>query len=209
MDQRLLDYNPVLEAFGADELFGEAAAHEALESPLDETLESMLAAELLSVRNELGLRQCIARLIKAVGSPSDLPDGAARVRALTDVLAEAARPLLLPLLQSIGAAPALAQLRAVRAPKLVSRAAELFGLELEGLSQEDKEFALARQFVRLGVAAALRAASLRDEPRAAAAQALHSAALEHAPGLPGYTATEPSGNGRWIRRGDQIVVFDA
>ena len=68
------------------------------------------------------------------------------------------------------------------------RAAAIFGLELEGLSPEDKEFALARQFVRLArevVAAALGSgpAPGRAQAEAKVQAALAQAARRHAPGL--------------------------
>lgn len=68
------------------------------------------------------------------------------------------------------------------------RAAAIFGLELEGLSPEDKEFALARQFVRLArdvVAMALGSgpAARREEAQARVQAALAQAARRHAPGL--------------------------
>ncbi|MEO7579355.1 MAG: hypothetical protein ABIT83_17230 [Massilia sp.] len=185
MDRRLLDYSPVLEAFGADEFAREAeAANEEPALVLGETSELALAAELLAVRTEAGLRQFIARLFDKVQSPGNPLQDTPRGRALAALIAHAARPVLLPLLASSGARRRAAIHPADQASPPLSRAAQLLGLELEGLSQEDKEFAVARQFVRFGAAAASAASRLRGMPGDVAAQAVHGAAHEYAPGLP-------------------------
>ena len=100
-------------------------------------------------------------------------------------------------------------------------AADLFGLELEGLSSEDREFEVARSFVRFADAACRNAASAPPNapPQAVAQAALTAAARQHAPGL--LQAAQPatpsggqgSGNGngqprsgRWVRQGRVIVI---
>jgi hypothetical protein len=88
--------------------------------------------------------------------------------------------------------------------------------ELEGLSGEDREFELARQFIRFIWQAIARALAAPDRvpPPAAAAAALTQAARAQVPAIapqvaqifksatpPGVTAT-----GRWYRRGSDIVI---
>ena len=98
--------------------------------------------------------------------------------------------------------------------KLASLAGQQFGLEVEGLSEEDAQFELARQFVRLGGAASVRAAyaSPRMDPMSAAQAAMAAAARRHAPGLLGpYADGGSSGwaggrSGRWFRRGRKIIL---
>jgi len=93
---------------------------------------------------------------------------------------------------------------------LGSMAGQALGLELGGLSQEDREFEATRQFVRFAgetVKNALQAPQGLD-PHAIATGAATEAAHQYAPGLldvgmrPGK-----HGTGRWIRRGNTILVF--
>ncbi|WP_431477579.1 hypothetical protein [Massilia eburnea] len=64
------------------------------------------------------------------------------------------------------------------------RAARLLGLELEGLSAEDREFETARQFMRFAGLAARRARqAARGDPRQVRRAALNIAARQFAPGL--------------------------
>ncbi|RKT44867.1 hypothetical protein [Thiocapsa rosea] len=108
-------------------------------------------------------------------------------------------------------------------------AGRLFGLELEGLSGEDQEFEVARHFVRFAGAAVRNAATAPASPNpvAAARAAAIAAAERHAPGLLRPTAPRRPGpavapaigtssalglagraqSGRWMRRGNKIVVL--
>jgi hypothetical protein len=91
--------------------------------------------------------------------------------------------------------------------------------ELEGLSGEDREFEIARRYVRLAIDALERAlqAPARVPTPIAARVAVTEAARTHAPGLVpvvprllsapperGSNGHEPGG--RWTRRGSSIVV---
>jgi hypothetical protein len=93
------------------------------------------------------------------------------------------------------------------------RASEMFGLELEGLSTEDRHFEVARHFVRFAIAATqeLSSAAPAASPRATAIEAATSAAREHAPGLLEELASETEAprtdRGQWVRRGHSIVLF--
>jgi hypothetical protein len=96
----------------------------------------------------------------------------------------------------------------------------MFGLELEGLSHEDQEFETARGYVRFAGEAVKNAAlaPASQNPRSAANAAAVTAAQMYAPGLlqaPSVTppaASTSSGlpmgyTGRWIRRGNKIVLY--
>ena len=69
--------------------------------------------------------------------------------------------------------------------KLTSTASQIFGLELEGMSPEDQEFELAREFVRFAGSAVQNAAEMppNTPPQEAARAAAVAAAQQHAPGL--------------------------
>jgi hypothetical protein len=70
--------------------------------------------------------------------------------------------------------------------KLAGLASNLFELELEGLSNEDKEFEVARAYVRFAGNAANMAArnpQWRNRPRQVASRATTLAARNYAPGL--------------------------
>jgi hypothetical protein len=88
-------------------------------------------------------------------------------------------------------------------------AGQALGLELEGLSAEDREFETARQFVRFAgeaVKNALDAPPAADPAGVAQAAAVEASRI-HAPGLlPGQPSSR-SRSGRWIRRGGKIVLF--
>ena len=101
-----------------------------------------------------------------------------------------------------------------------SAAGRLFGLELEGLSAEDREFEVARRYVRFAGEAVKNLAlnQAKQDPRAAANAAAVLAAQTLAPGLLRAPAPEaptapassglPSGHsGRWVRRGNKIVLY--
>lgn len=184
-----------------------------------ETDEMALASELLEVASEAELDQFLGGLIKraarAAGGFLSSPAG----RAIGGILKGAARRILPTMGSTIGrffGGSSGAQLGG----RAASAAGNLFGLELEGLSAEDQEFEVARRFVRFAGEAVKNAAltpTARD-PNAAANAATVAAAQTHAPGLlrprppagaePPASAQLPTGNsGRWIRRGNKIVLY--
>ena len=84
------------------------------------------------------------------------------------------------------------------------------GLELEGLSGEDQEFETAKQFIRFAKSAVHNAAMTNQKlhPATVAAKAVNSAARRYAPGLVrnfGHRRSVTSG--RWVRKGNHIVVL--
>jgi hypothetical protein len=90
---------------------------------------------------------------------------------------------------------------------------QLLGLELEGLSPEDRDFEVCRQLVRLASSAAQQAslAPPQANPDAVAQQAITAAAGEYAPGLLEQVNGGPGGasprSGRWVRRGHTITLY--
>ena len=92
----------------------------------------------------------------------------------------------------------------------------MFEMEMEGLNPQDQEFEQARRFVELAVAAGQNAAAMPEDvdPRAAAQQAIQAAAQGQ-----GMSSGGPMGprrrrrrfrrrrSGRWIRRGNRIVLY--
>src|SRR6266508_3067504 len=160
---------------------------------------------LLSVSDEAELEQFLGDLIKkagrAVGGVIKSPVGPA--------LGSAAGNMLLP---GVGG---------VVGGQLASAAGKMFGLELEGLSYVDQEFEAAKGVVRLAGAAASNAAQAEPStpPQQVVQSALTESAQRHAPGLLSGAqpqgATRPNGacahksNGRWVRRGNAIVLMGA
>ena len=89
-------------------------------------------------------------------------------------------------------------------------ASKLLEVDLEGMSPEDQEFELARRFVRLASSAAAQAANAPDgiNPNAAAVAAVQRAASQ----LSGQQGPQPrrrKRSGRWLRRGNKIVLLGA
>jgi hypothetical protein len=183
--------------------------------------ETELATELLEVQESAALDRFLGRLLgRAAGATRDFvrsPTG----RALTGILKKAAGEALPAPARGLGALVG-GDIAGV-GERLGQRAGSLFGLELEGLSYEDREFEVAKAFVRFADAAAEQAATAPpgSPPAAVATAAATTAARRHAPGLlavltpsgPGSPITPGSSgssgqHGRWERRGDRIVIFD-
>jgi hypothetical protein len=164
-----------------DEEFAEAEGEAAHEYPSHEV---ELATELLEVSGEAELDRFLGKLISGAVSAAR---GFARSdagRAVGGVLKSAAKQAL---------------------PHLGSA----LGLETEGLSEEDSEYETARAFVRFANETARRAAQAGGDPAAAAKQAAVAAAQRHMPRLARPDSATRQQSGRWVRRGNRIVIFDA
>ena len=172
--------------------------------------ELELAAELLGVSNEQELDQFLGDLIKkagkAIGSVVNSPIG----RAVSGVLKTAASKAL-PLAGGALGAYFGGPLGAKIGSGLASMAGSALGLELEGLSPEDREFEASKQFVRFAgetVRQALQAPG--SDPATAAQTAAAAAARAHAPGLAdirGGGGSQGNQSGTWIRRRGKIILF--
>lgn len=192
----------------------ESAGEYSYESPFNETEEMELAAELLTVQNEEELEQFLGKLFKKAGGFLKKGVGRHLIGAVKGIAKKA-----LPVLGGVAGNFLLPGVGGAIGSKLASAAGGMFGLELEGLSYEDQEFEVAKQVVRLGGAAANIAAQAPPNapPPQAAQAALTSAAQQFAPGL---LRSDPSRSGmpqrrrcrhrnagRWIRRGNGIILL--
>jgi hypothetical protein len=201
------------------ETYGEASFYE---GPFSEAEEMELAVELLGVSSEAELDQFIGKLISKAGrflkrSPFGRALGGA-LKSVARVALPAAGAALGSIVPGVGTAIG---------GTLASAAGKALGLELEGLSPEDREFEIARRFVRLAGDAILEAESAPPNapPQAVAQNAINSAAQKHAPGLvgggvpgqrtggPGMAGAGMAGGGprranrgTWVRRGRVIIL---
>jgi hypothetical protein len=204
----------------------EAGTHElgGHESGLSEAEEMELAGELLEVSNEAELEQFLGRLVRrAWRGVRRVASGIARpLGGVLRVVARRALPIVGGALGTAVGGP----LGGMIGSKLAAGAGSLFGLELEGLSAEDREFEVARRYVRFATAAARRAALAPPgvTPAAAVRSAVVAAARRYAPGLlrrlaagidaggaaPAYPTTTYVGTARrgtWFRRGRRIILI--
>jgi hypothetical protein len=186
-----------------------------------EAEEVQLATELLSVSNEGELDRflgdLVSRATKAVGSFVRSPIGQA-VGGVLKGVAKKALPLAGAAVGTYFGGPLGAKI----GTGLANAAGNALGLEGE-MAGEDREFEGARQFVRLAGQTATAAASAPQgaNPRIIAQQAAIAAARQHAPGLLAGAgmplsptpqqlgATAGALNGRWLRRGNKIVLYGA
>lgn len=185
--------------------------------------ELQLTSELLEVGSEQELDRFLGDLLSSAAGAAkgfvESPTG----QALGGILKQAAGQALPVVGQAIGEYAAPGQGGQVGG-QLGTAAGQLLGLELEGLSGEDRDFELARRYVQFArsatQAAARAAASVPAPPRAIAQAAAAQAARRYAPGLvtwlegpppmpaPAFDGTGSHAplTGRWIRRGRHIVV---
>jgi hypothetical protein len=185
-------------------------------TPFNEMEEMELASQLLEVSDEAELDQFLGSLFKkasrAVGSFLKGPIGK-QLGGLIKPLVKQALPMVGGALGSLIPIPGVGTALGAQAG---SAAANMFEMELEGMSAEDQEFEVARRIVRLAGEAAQQAAQTPPTvpPPDAAKSALVAAAQQHAPGL----LRQPSSNagqygrkhqhsGRWVRRGHTIVLY--
>jgi hypothetical protein len=211
MQNRLLEYSPEPEMFETDnfEWAGEAAF-----TVLPETEEMEAASELLAIKDEQDLDLFLGKLIRRVGRGLGKVIRSPAFKAIGGVLKGVAKTAL-PIAGRAFGAFVGGPVGATIGGKLASIAGSALGLELEGLSQEDREFEAARRFVRFA-SEAVKNAAVSDvaDPIIAAHSATVAAARRFAPGLlkPQQMAPPSSaahaGSGRWARRGRNIVVLD-
>lgn len=190
------------------------------EGTFNENEEAELAAELLSVSNEGELDRflgdLVSRATQAVGSFVRSPAGQA-VGGVLKGVAKKALPMAGTAIGSYFGGPLGAKIGA----GVANAASSALGLESE-MTGEDRELEGAKQFVRIAgqTAATAAAAPPGANPRAVAQQAALTAAMQHAPGLLSGNAAAASGSpqngadgggrsGRWLRRGNKIVLYGA
>lgn len=203
------------ETYGETE--GETYGESYGETVLTEAEETELANELLGVTNEAELDRFIGNLLsraaRAVGSVVRSPIGQA-VGGVLKGVAKKALPLAGGAIGGYFGGPLGAKIGS----GLASAAGSALGLEGETLEQEDREFEGAKQFVRLGADTVKQAASAPAsvDPRSVAQNAAIAAAKTHAPGLISAAGGMPGAMlaaagvrraGRWMRRGNKIVIY--
>lgn len=213
IDRTFMEYTPETEAFEGEnfefsanewsgesgEVFGEA-----------EVLE--LASELLEVTNEAELNHFLGGFIRkaasAVGSAIKSPVG----QALGGVLKDAAKKAL-PIVGGAVGRHFGGDTGAKWGERIGSGAGTMLGLETEGLSHEDESFELAKQYVRFAADAVKNASTATGtNPASIVQQATNQAAQRFAPGLirgSGQTGTRTAAgqSGRWVRKGNRIILF--
>jgi hypothetical protein len=193
MPSRLAAYDPQLEIFEGDT----AQIARRRSEPLGEMQEMDLAAEILELRDERGLQAFLARAIggvaRAMGQRSGSPSAEALQRLLRSLLRQSMPG---PNATMGSGAPAASP---TLGDRLAAISGHSLGLELEGLSREDRRFETARQLVRFTADAAQRTlAAAHVDPVRAARAAVFAAGRRHAPGLlagamPAMTARPGSG----------------
>ncbi|MGR9108002.1 MAG: hypothetical protein ACU843_13820 [Gammaproteobacteria bacterium] len=183
---------------------------------LSEAEEIELAAELLSVSSEEELDEFLGKLFKRIGrglkkfgrfvGKKVLPTLGKGLKAIAKV----ALPVAGKVLGSFIPIPGVGTAVGGALGQAVSNALEL---EFGDMSLEDREFEIARRFVRIAATAAHRAAlaSPDRDYKSAVDEALEVAARTH---LPYINADENAflrmqnviHHGRWLRRGGRIIV---
>ena len=216
MDRRLLEYNPESEAFEAGALTrdeSEWRGATSTDAVFGEADEMELAAGLLEVTSEAELDRFLGDLIdkagRAIGDVAR-PPGAS---ALAGVLKAAAKRALPVVGRAIGQHLGGTAGAGIDA-RVAQAAAKYLGLELEGLSPEDQEFEAAKRFIRFAGQAAKNFSTVHAgmPPEVAVA----GAARDYAPGLLRQPLDPRSldlgagrisaAGGRWVRRGQNIIV---
>ncbi len=203
----LTEYSPEMEALEFEQEYRTRG-----DGVFNETQEMEFAAELLEVNNEQELEQFLGDLIKsagkAIGGIVKSPIG----RALGGVLKSAAK-VALPIAGGALGTFVGGPLGTTIGSSLGSMAGKALGLELEGLSQEDREFEAARQFVKFASETVKNAMQAPPDvnPFAVARTAAGEAAREHAPGLLDdnfrqFGHHHHHHQGHWVRHGDKIVL---
>ena len=208
IDRTLLEFDPESEYYESAEGEEEYAAETI--GVFNEDEENELAAELLAVTKEDELDQFLGGLIrragKAIGGFVRSPTG----QQLGGILKGAAKQAL-PILGSAVGGHFGGAKGAQFGSRVATAAGNLFGLETEGLSAEDREYEVARRFVRFAGAAVQNATAASGQPAQTPQQAVAAAAQQHAPGLlsRGVAGVQKGSErtGRWIRRGSRIVLM--
>ena len=218
-EDELLSFDQEEESGGDWE--GELDSHELTEAGGDREIE--LAAELLSVSNEQELDEFFGRLLRRGRGQLRSPAW----RKLKGLLRKGTGRVLpfgssAPVGLFVGdtASPDADQDAPGDGQDPDFDPRQMFGIETEGLSPEDRDLEIARRVVRLASNAAQRLSDAPSgDPAQAARQALLDAAQRHAPGLAsqmrgsaGKSSITPSGRpndsaGRWIRRRGAIVLL--
>ena len=193
-----------------------------LQSPLSEAEEIELAMEFLAVSSEAEMDQFIGKLFKGAWKG---------IKKVGSVVGKIARPLggvlkavakkALPFVGgALGSFIPIPGVGTAVGSALGGALAKALELETTGVNLEEREFEMARRFVRIAATAAQQAAMAPEdaESELAVQDALLAAARTHLPNLE-VTEAELQGSiggpgasrlsGRWVRRGRDLVVLGA
>lgn len=230
IDRTQLESNPELENYENEQYeFGEYGEYGETEwggetGTFSEAQAMELAAELLEVSSEEELDRFLGSLIKKAGQVAGKFIKSPVGQQLGGLLKGAAKQAL-PMVGSAIGGYFGGTGGAKIGSQVASTAGRIFGLELEGLSHEDQEYEAAKSFVQFAGTAAKNAALSPQaaNPRAVAQSAVAAAARQLAPGLvrgAPAAALVASGSacpscgrgtmsGRWMRRGNKVILFGA
>jgi hypothetical protein len=168
----------------------------------DELNEMELASQLLETNNEMELDHFLGGLLGGAGGG---------LSKLLKGVVKAALPVAGAAAGSFFGGP----LGGMVGQKIGSAASGMFELELEGLSNEDQEFEIARAIIRLGMDAAkkLTEEPSTGDPHQDAKNALIQSAMHNAPGLLVKKHHHHHGvagsHGHWHRRDNKIIIENA
>jgi hypothetical protein len=193
--------------FGETEWSGETAG----ESVLTEVDEAQLASGLLEVTSEAELDRFLGDFIMKFGHADGQVIRSPLGQAISGVLKGVAKKAL-PLAGGAIGAYFGGPLGAKIGSGLASAAGTRLGLQA---AEQDREFEGARQFIRVAADTVRKAtaAPASADPRAVAQAAAVAAAKKVAPPLLGPAAGPIASilfgrsTGRWLRRGNEIVLF--
>jgi len=186
------------------------------EGTFNEVTEMELASELLSVQSEAELDQFLGKLFKKAAGAVGKFAKSGLGKSLGGMLKGIAKKAL-PIAGGALGTFLLPGVGTAIGGALGGAAGNLFELELEGLSPEDREFEVARAYVRFAGNAARRASRMNNMGgKDAARTAIMHSARRYAPGLLArnrrdyhnqynqYNYSDQSGS--WRRDGDRIII---
>jgi hypothetical protein len=196
------------EGEGEGEYEGEAEWGGEYEGPFSEAEEIALATELLSVSSEAELDQFLGKFLKKAGR--FIGRVAKPFGSVLKAVAKKALPFVGGALGSLIPIPGVGTAVGTALGGALSKALEM---EFSGLELEDREFEMARRFVRVAGTAAqqIGQAAATTDPQAAVQSAVAAAAQRHLRHFQSSAARDasPRMSGRWIRRGGTLIVVGA
>jgi uncharacterized protein (DUF697 family) len=177
------------------------------ETGMNEEAEIGLASELLSLGTERELDQFFGKALKAAFKGVTDLLGSTEGKLLKSALKKIAKKTL----PGIGGAVGTffgGPIGTTIGTKLGTDASQIFELEMEGLSPEDREFETAKALVRLTNDAGKQLVeNSTGNPEQDARAALIEASRNHAPGLITRKNRRKCGKrGAWYRRGNRLII---
>jgi hypothetical protein len=197
------EYEGEYEYEGEAQLAGEGEG----EGPFSEAEEIALAAELLSVSNEAELEQFLGNLWKGIKKVGSVVGQA--VKPFAGVLRSVAKTALPFVGGALGSLIPIPGVGTAVGSALGGALSQALEMEYGEMELEDREFEMARSFVRIaGTAAQEFEQPARGGNMAAAVQAaLASAAQQHLRHFRPLSAQAAAPmSGRWLRQGKTLVV---